>query len=431
MHLDVRARHALLLQGPVGPFFRRFADELGQRGVAVTKVNFNAGDAAFFRPGRGADVIAYKGTRDRWPETFRRIVAERGIDAIFLFGDCRPMHVAARAIGEELGLAVWVFEEGYLRPDYVTCERWGVNGNSRLPKDPDFYRRMTASLPPPADPHPVGNAFYHHAMWTIMHSLGLTFGFWLYPRYRHHRNANTFVQTYCWARGLIRKSRYKVRERGILERLVREADRRYWVLPLQVHCDSQLSHSDYPSMEAFIEDVVGRFVAHAPATDLLVVKHHPHDTPYRDYTRYLRELAARYGISDRLIYVHDLHLPTLLKHARGVITMNSTVGTSALHHRIPVKVMGRAVYDIPGLTFQGTLEEFFHAPGTVDGDLYDRFARWLRATNQINGNFYRRIAALGTVSGLAAATFAALPLVDAATSPASFEELEARDHLTR
>lgn len=423
MHLDVRASHALLLQGPVGPFFRRFADELQRRGVAVTKVNFNAGDAIFFRPARGIDVIPFRGSQAQWPAELRRILTERRIDAIFLFGDCRPMHVTARALAEELGVAVWVFEEGYLRPDYVTCERWGVNGNSRLPKDGDFYRRATANLPPPADPRPIGNAFYHHALWTTLHSIGLTFGFFLYPRYRHHRNANTFVQTYCWVRGATRKLRYRVRERGVLERLVREHDGRYWVLPLQVHCDSQLSHSDYPSMEAFIEDVLAQFVAHAPADHRIVVKHHPHDIPYRDYTRYLRALGERLGIADRLIYVHDLHLPTLLKHARGVITMNSTVGTSALHHRTPVKVMGRAVYDIPGLTFQGPLAEFFRDPGTVDADLYERFACWLKFANQVNGSFYRR--SLGTISGLDARLFHALPPAESAIA---FEELEQHDH---
>jgi capsule polysaccharide modification protein KpsS len=42
-------RHALLLQGPVGPFFRRLADELCARGTAVSKVNFNPGDSLFYR----------------------------------------------------------------------------------------------------------------------------------------------------------------------------------------------------------------------------------------------------------------------------------------------------------------------------------------------------------------------------------------------
>lgn len=414
MHLDLSTRRALLLQGPVGPFFRRFGDELRRRGVEVIKVNFNAGDAFYYRGTGGREVIAYRGRMEDWPATFRRIVVERGIDSVFLFGDCRPIHAAAIAIAEELGVQVWVFEEGYLRPNFVTLERWGVNGNSRMPKDPAFYRQATANLPAPPEPVTIGNAFWHHAAWTIVHSVARTFGFPLYPRYRHHRSTNTFVQTYCWGRGAIRKIVYKVRERGIQERLVREHAGRYWFVPLQVYCDSQLSHSDYGSMEEFIEECVRTFAAAAPAGDLLVIKHHPHDIPYKDYRRYLRDLGARYACADRIIYVHDLHLPTVLKHARGCITMNSTVGTSALFHRCPVKVMGRAIYDVPGMTFQGSLAEFFVAPGRVDHHLFDRFCRYLRETNQINGNFYRRAAALKTIAGIDERAFAALPEVGAA-----------------
>src|SRR5690606_37379032 len=119
-------------------------------------------------------------------------------DAIFLFGDCRPIHVAARALGAELGLPVWCFKEGYLRPDYVTVELGGVNGNSSLPRDPAFYPQATAGLPPVPDPRPIGNAFWIHALWTALHSLASTFLWWRYPRYRHHRTVNSFYQAFCW-----------------------------------------------------------------------------------------------------------------------------------------------------------------------------------------------------------------------------------------
>jgi capsule polysaccharide modification protein KpsS len=419
MHLD-RMQHALLLQGPVGPFFRRFAEDLRRRGTRVTKVNFNAGDALFFR---GKDVIAYDGKLDAWPAAFRKLVAERQIDAVFVFGDQRAIHAPVIAIAKELGIAVWAFEEGYLRPDYVTLERDGVNGNSTMPRDASIYR--AAVLPPITEPLAIGNTFGRHTFWTILHSIVLTFGFWLYPRYRHHRNSGTFYNAFCWTRGGFRKLKYKIKERGFVARLVEEYDGRYFVLPLQVHCDSQITHSDYASMEEFIDETVRTFAAAAPADHLLVVKHHPHDTPYRDYTKLLRQLGAKYGCADRVRYCHDLHLPTLLKHARGVVTMNSTVGISALHHRAPVKVMGRAVYDVPGLTSTRTLARFFAEPGKVDHELYERFVAWLRAHNQINGSFYKRIAALGTVSGLDPATFAAQPREPAVVS----DELISHDSL--
>ncbi len=424
MRLDPPVERALLLQGPVGPFFRRLADELRAHGAHVTKVNFNAGDGLFYR---GDDVISYRGKLADWPARFREIIAERGIDSIFLFGDCRPIHVPAIAIAKELGITVWVFEEGYLRPNFVTLERGGVNGNSSLPRDAAFYRKATAHLGTAPEATPVGNAFYHHALWTTLHSWAVTLCFFLYPHYRHHRTVNSFYQLFCWWRGALRKAWFTVREKAVLRRLATEEPGGYFLVPLQVHCDSQLQHSDYPSMEAFIDDVIGTFATHAPKDALLVVKHHPHDIPYKEYGSYLRALGSRLGCADRIRYIHGGHLPTLLAHTRGVVTMNSTFGTSSLQHRVPVKVMGRAIYDIPGLTSQVALAEFFNTPGKVDRRLYGRFERWLREVNQVNGNFYRRTPIFGTISGLEPSTFLALPRP--APNPLHLPELESHDHL--
>ncbi len=397
MRLDLSARHALLLQGPVGPFFRRFADELIARGIAVTKVNFNPGDALFFR---GPEVISFREPVEAWPQFFRELVAGRGIDAVFLFGDIRPIHRHAIEIAGELDIPVWVFEEGYLRPDYVTLERGGVNGHSPMPKDPDFYRRVTADLdelPPPA---PVGNTFPQAALYAALHSCAVTAFSWRYPHYHHHRDINAFKQGFFWARGFTRKLWYASREKTILDKARGEWSGRYFFVPLQVHCDAQIHHSSYGGIEEFIEEVVATFAAHAPADHRLVLKHHPHDRAYRDYGRFMRELGQRHGCEDRLVYVHDLHLPTLLKNARGTVTMNSTVGISSLHHDTPVKVLGRAVYDLPQLTFQGDLAEFFHDPGEVDRELYAAFCRWLRESSQLNGSFYRRAPGVDARSGV-------------------------------
>src|SRR5690606_5135315 len=98
-----------------------------------------------------------------------------------------------------------------------------------------------------------------------------------------------------------------------------------------------------------------------------------------------------HGLEGRVLYVHDLHLPTLLKHARGCITINSTTALQSLHHGTPVKALGTAVYDMPGLTHQGSLAEFLREPGTFDRTLLERFRRWLLWNNQANGSFYKRL----------------------------------------
>lgn len=394
-------RNALLLQGPNGPFFARLAKDLRASGATTTKVNFNVADSLFYR---GTDVIAFRDEMRAWPDRLRAIMIEKKIDAVFLFGDQRPIHVVATKLARELGIKIWVFEEGYLRPDYVTCERDGVNGNSLLPRDPEHYRTRSPLLPDAPPVTPVGDTFWLHTLWTILASIGKTFGWFRYPKYVHHRRTDAFYGAFCYTRGAFRKLRYRITEKGVVERVIAKNDGKYFVLPLQVYCDAQLQHSDFPSMEAMMTKVIETFAAAAPNDAMLVVKHHPHDVPFRDYRSFLNKLAARHGLGDRVVYIHDTHLPTLLKHARGVVTMNSTVGPSALFHHTPVKVLGRATYDIPGMTAQVPLAEFFAEPGKVDGELFDAYTKWLRVVNQVNGSFYRRVGR-ETATGLPSALF--------------------------
>ena len=53
----------------------------------------------------------------------------------------------------------------------------------------------------------------------------------------------------------------------------------------------------------------------------------------------------------------------LLDGARGVVTVNSTVGLWALRAGRPVITLGDAIYDIDGLTFRGGLDAFWTEAG--------------------------------------------------------------------
>ena len=67
-------------------------------------------------------------------------------------------------------------------------------------------------------------------------------------------------------------------------RLTNKFAGRYFLVPLQVHNDAQIEkHSDYVSVENFIEEVTASFARHAPRGRLLVFKHHPMDRGYCDY----------------------------------------------------------------------------------------------------------------------------------------------------
>ena len=50
--------------------------------------------------------------------------------------------------------------------------------------------------------------------------------------------------------------------------------------------------------------------------------------------------------------------------------------------------MGRAIYDIPKLTDQKSLDDFWQHPKSPDNEFYLRFREYLIEQTQINGAFY-------------------------------------------
>lgn len=395
-----RNKRVLLLQGPVGPFFARFAQDLRWAGATVFKVNFNGGDWFFYRN----DAIAFRGTQQEWPAFLEGLLDRLDVDAILLFGDCRAHHKMAHVIATRRGIETGVFEEGYLRPHYITLERKGVNGHSALPTNPIFYMNSTPATasPAPLRADSVGNTFYFAAFWACVYTLMAHLLRPLFPHYYHHRRLS-LAESGPWAKALWRKAFYKVAERGIQQRLTGDLAKQYFLVPLQVHDDAQVAfHSDFESLEDFIIDTVHSFARHAPAHTVLVVKHHPLDRGHRDYRALIKHLAGQLGLQGRLLYIHDQHLPSLLDAALGVVVINSTVGLSALLHKAPLKVCGDAIYKIKGLTCQAPLDEFWSCAGAekVDMDLLHRFRDYVSVHTQVNGSFYKRLPIAGSFAGM-------------------------------
>lgn len=391
-----RGKRVLFLQGPVGPFFARLARDLQDIGAHTFKINFNGGDWAFFP--RGA--VSFRGTRQQWPGFIQSFLQQHAIEVVFMFGDCRPLHQIARVIAHDLGLEVGVFEEGYVRPDFITLERYGVNGYSRLSRDPQFYRALPIK-PGQAERH-VGNTFWYCLGWAILYYLACSLLQLHYRNYSHHRPLG-LREGLPLLRSAARKWKYALQEAGLATRLCGPLSGRYFLVPLQVHNDTQIHvHSAYPSVQNFIAEVMQSFAVHAPADLHLVIKQHPLDRAYHNYAALIRSEAQRLGLGRRVLYIHDQHLPTLLQHARGVVVINSTVGLSALYHAKPVKVCGTAVYDLPGLTFQPPLHEFWSAADrfAIDIELYQRYRQYLIESTQLNGSFFRRLPRARTHCGV-------------------------------
>ncbi len=390
-----RNSRILLLQGPIGPFFKTFSQWLTERHhKTVFKLNFNYGDETFY-PLYIPNTFAYRDTYQAFPAFLAAFVQENLIDAIVCFGDSRPYHIAAKQVAEDYGLNFWAFEEGYFRPFYITLEQNGVNAFSTLPRDAGFFQTAFPKLrrqeyhEPPAVP----GGFLPMAKCAVRYYAAANHHRNRYPHYIHHRINSLTHYIGAWARSGIKRAAYMLQDRKFGREVESGRYGRFYILPLQVFNDSQVRvHSDFSSVQNFLLHVLTSFAAHAPDNTNLIVKHHPMDRGFTDYRKDINRFLQQHPkLKGRVFYVHDAPLPVFLRYGAGMVTLNSTSGLSALIHGMPVKIIGRASYDIPGITFQGSLAEFWKHPAPPDKDLFHAYRMYHINATQINGSFYSEV----------------------------------------
>lgn len=375
----------LFLQGQIGPFFSELARALQGRGHAVQRIHFNSGDAQFWSlPGS----VDFSGSAAEWPEFLAQHLARWGISDLILFGDCRPLHRAAIAMARACGITVHVFEEGYLRPDFVTLEQGGVNGYSGLPADAASYLQAAASLPPWSAPSPVAASFGRRALHDVFYNLSTVLGARRFPHYRGHRPGHPLAE---YAVGC-RRFPLKLVNRGRTARQARaieQGGRPYFLFPLQLDADAQIRfHAPAGGMAMALQQVMQSFADHAPADALLVLTEHPLDYGPVDQQQRVAVLAAACGIGDRVVFLRGGSPLALIRAARGMVTVNSTIGITALAEGIPLVALGTAIYKLAGLTHALGLASFWQQPQPPEPVLFDAFRRVVAARTQINGGFY-------------------------------------------
>jgi len=380
----LNGRRYLLLQGPMGPCFSRMANWLQHNHREVKQVCFNAGDSLYTPKDR---ALHYSGSVKNFSAWLPSLHNEYAFDTIVCFGDCRRMHVEARKWTRNKSVNFLAFEEGYFRPFYITLEKGGVNAFSQMPANAKYYREQP--LPLLNTPTPWKPSTFNRALHASIYYVAGWFGRHRYRGYRHHKSFSPWYELGCWIRAGRRKLWYRWQQRHMLHHITSNLDNKYYLAILQVYNDSQIIfHSPYKDVRDYIENVIRSFSRYASKEHFLVFKHHPMDRGHRFYGVLINKLMEKYGIANRVIYVHDIALPGLLTHTRGVITVNSTAGLSALIHNKPLKVMGKALYDIEGLTWQGTLNQFWQTDFAPDKKLFRNFRTHLLYNTQINAVFY-------------------------------------------
>ena len=377
-------RRVLLLQGPPTAFFSVLERAFEDAGIPVRRVLFHAGD--WLRSGgRG---IPFRGRLCEFEDFLEDLIRREGITDVLYFADRVPYHRIAEAVAERLGATPYAVENGYLRPDWLTLEPGGMGGYSRFPADAASIDRIAFGAPPVEDGVAYRHSFAREAFADVSYTLTGIAGRPIFPHFERDRPHHPVREYVSWLPQLVRRQIARVRGPRQLSRIV-ESGRPFFLLPLQLQEDYQIRHnSPWRHLPDMVDVVFDSFARSAPADAQLLVKIHPLDNGLQNWQRTLRQIKRRHGLTGRVRMLSAGALPDMLTRCRGVVLVNSTVGLYALRAGTATKVLGVAIYDIPGMTDPQPLDAFWQGPRPPDDGQVERFVRALARATQLKGSFY-------------------------------------------
>lgn len=381
-------RRFLFLQGPHGPFFAALARHLQFAGAEVGRVGFTLGDRVFW--GRLPGFKAHLESHDAWEAALRDRIARDGITDIVCYGASRPIHRVACEVAKDLRLTCHVFEEGYLRPYWITYERGGANAGSRLMsiETTSMARALNRDrlrLRPAPD---RWGAMRQHVFWGAVYHGLLLIGARRFSGYRPHRTPAPRGEFFLFLKHLLTLPVRRWHRRIATWRL-RNASYPYHVVLLQLAHDANFrDNSRFASQSAFLSEVLAAFAKSAPKHHHLVLKAHPFEDGREPLRPLMRRLGQEYGLSGRLHLVTGGKLASLLDRAESAVTVNSTSAEQALWRGLPLKALGDAVFNRPEFCSDQPLDSFFADPKAPDHQAYLTYRQYLLQTSQVAGGFY-------------------------------------------
>ncbi len=383
--MSANKRSFLFLQGPCSPLFALIADKLKGQGHAVHRINFNGGDVAYWAPRK---ATCFRDKLESLPELLATIWTKHQITDQLLFGDCRPVHREAARRARDFGIRTHVMECGYFRPYWITLELEGVNGHSLLPKDPAWFMDTGKRLPKNPPAHSFQASFTKQAAYDVLYHLAGIVNPVFFSHYESHVPVTIPVEYACYIRRFTIQKLRKQQEAQRVSALLND-DTPFYLLPLQLNSDAQIiHHSPFHDMSEVIGFVTRSFAQHAPANTKLVIKNHPLDIGLINYRKLVAKLVRQFDLAGRIVYIETGVIDGLIKHAAGMVTVNSTSGCAALELDCPTIALSDPVYNLPGLTFQGNLDDFWTAYTKPDRRLFGYFRKTVMYSTQINGSLY-------------------------------------------
>lgn len=373
----------LFVTSPFGRFFRIFADNLTARGHKVWRIAWDGGDFVS-TPSRYR--IPFRHRDGDCESALKAAILKHHITAIVTYNDTGERNRAAIKLAASMGLGRYIIEHGYLRPHWITFDRDGVNGHSTLPKEGAFYHNNNSGFE-------TAKAFpcrmRDQVLSTIKH-FGASVA--LYPWMPFDttyygdsvfRQGTGYVSEYVW--------RKLNNERRLVEDIVkhRRDGKKMFAVILQKPGDAQLRvHSSYGSNNPFLREACQSFAAFAPKDAVLVVKQHPLDYGVEGTPRLFESLVKEFNLEGRAYYLRKTSIDIVLDNTDGFVIINSTAGLAAVQRGLPVKCCGKAIFDMEGLTFQGSLGAFWTGATPPDAATTNAFIGYLTKYSQINGALY-------------------------------------------
>ena len=390
----------LFLQGPHGPFFRRLGRALARQGDAVIRVNCCGGDVVDWL---WPHTRLFRKKAAVWGAWIARLMDNEQVTDLHVFGDWRPLHREAVLLARVRGIRVWAYEEGYLRPDYITMEQGGVNGLSSLPDTREGMAELAARCPDALEPRKLGNPQTVKTWRAIAHYAGTIF---LWPLFRHfqtHRPQSASREVWGWLLRVLSRSARRKRSAQALRAAYRSRAP-YFLFPLQLDADSQVRrYSPYSGMKEAIACVLTSFAQCAPVDAHIIIRNHPLDNGLIDYAGFIASFAAACGISDRVHFIEGGKAHQMMDKSLVVVVLNSTMGISALRQGRPVYCVGTSIYAMPGLAVNSAempLDAFWNSPRGPEDEALADFERVLKAHALVNGNFYTREGICTAIRGI-------------------------------
>jgi capsular polysaccharide export protein len=376
-------RKILFLQGPSSRFFAHSARACRALGAEVLRIAFAPGDRLYWDRKAGR-CVTYTGKPEDFAAWFADFQASEQVSDVVMLGDGRVYHQAALAVLKGSKTTPWIVEQGYLRPGLIAVEIGGTGGRSPIPEAFGDARRCPVPVRPKA---PASSFLRYGALDLVYHLANLIAGRALTPHYKHHALVSPLAEYAGWLMKAVRwpKRRW---QQAIGRALITAHTGPVFLLALQLPGDYQIRHHGTgETMAMMVHRVVRSFARHAPQDAMLVVKEHPLDNGLVDWRALSRRAALGTGLEDRVVHLPQGDASDLFDHLSGVVSVNSTVGLSALLARIPALAMGRAIYRLPGLAAEQSLDDFWQYPQRPDPLVVRDFRAFLQHKWHIKGSF--------------------------------------------